>query len=344
MFNQRLRLSILDYAPVDEGLMASDALSASVCLAQAAEKNGIYRYWVSEHHGMPAAASNSPEILMSRIASATQKIRIGSGAVLIPNYSSLKIAENYQLLESLFPNRVDLGFGRAPGADPHTGTALNDEKGKSIPYSQKVNDLIGFITGKHSENSRYKGMIAHPKTESKLQPFVLGASGSTAEFAAEKGLGFTFAHFINPSSDGPNAADDYRAAFEAKDFSTKPTVVVCVFVAVGNTESEAKEYADAFHLWLTYAESANPFDRVPSLETTRSHTWTPRELAVREHNKGRLISGIPFEVATQLRNLANAYGTDEVMINLMMPNEEARLNALDLLSAALEISPQTSII
>ena len=97
MSKQRLQLSILDYSPVDEGLMASDALSASVRLAQSAEKNGIHRYWVSEHHGMPAAASNSPEILMSRIASATQKIRVGSGAVLLPNYSSLKIAENYQL-------------------------------------------------------------------------------------------------------------------------------------------------------------------------------------------------------------------------------------------------------
>lgn len=343
MSNQSLQLSILDYSPVDEGLMASDALTASVRLAQSAEKNGIHRYWVSEHHGMPAAASNSPEILMSRIASATQKIRVGSGAVLLPNYSSLKIAENYQLLESLFPNRVDLGFGRAPGADSRTGAALNDEKGRSIPYSQKVNDLMGFITGKHSENSRYRGMRAHPETKTKLQPFVLGASGSTAEFAAEMGLGFTFAHFINPSSDGPNAANDYRAAFQTKDFSTQPTVVVCVFVAVGNTESEAKDYADAFHLWLAYAESANPFKRVPSLETTRAHSWTPSELAVRERNKGRLISGTPIEVAMQLRDLANAYDTDEVMVNLMMPNEEARLNALDTLSTALEITPLSNI-
>lgn len=344
MSKQRLQLSILDYSPVDEGLMASDALSASVRLAQSAEKNGIHRYWVSEHHGMPAAASNSPEILMSRIASATQKMRVGSGAVLLPNYSSLKIAENYQLLESLFPNRVDLGFGRAPGADPRTGAALNDEKGRSVPYAQKVSDLMGFITGKHSANSRYNGMRAHPETESKLQPFVLGASGSTAEFAAEMGLGFTFAHFINPSSDGPNAADDYRAAFQAKDFSAQPTVVVCVFVAVGNTESEAKDYADAFHLWLTYAESANPFKRIPSLETTRAHSWTPNELAVRDRNKGRLVSGTPVEVAMQLRDLANAYGTDEVMINLMMPNEESRLTALDTLSTALEISAPSSTI
>lgn len=339
MSNQNLQLSILDYSPVDEGLMASDALMASVRLAQSAENNGIHRYWVSEHHGMPATASNSPEILMSRIASATHKIRVGSGAVLLPNYSSLKIAENYQLLESLFPDRIDLGFGRAPGADSRTSAALNDEKGRSIPYSQKVNDLIGFITGTHAKNSPYRGMRAHPETKTKLQPFVLGASGYTAEFAAEMGLGFTFAHFINPSSDGPNAAKKYRATFQAKDFSAQPTIIVCVFVVVGNTESEARDYADAFHLWLAYAESTNPFKRIPSLETTRAHLWTSNELAVRERNKGRLISGTPIQVAIQLRDLANAYCTNEVMINLMMPSEDARLNALNALSAMLGIKP-----
>lgn len=337
MSDANLQLSILDYAPVDEGLMASDALAASVRLAQSAEQLGIYRYWVSEHHGMPAAASNSPEILMSRIASATQNIRVGSGAVLLPNYSSLKIAENYQLLESLFPNRVDLGIGRAPGADPRTGAALNEEKGRSVPYGQKVSDLMGFITGQHPENSRYAGMRAHPETKSQLQPFVLGASGSTAEFAAEMGLGFTFAHFINPSSDGPNAADAYRDAFQARHFAAQPTVVACVFVAVGDTEAEAKAFADAFHLWLIYAESAHPFDRVSSLETTAAHTWTASELAIRERNQGRLISGTPDQVAQQLRQLAQDYGTNEVMINLMMPNEAARLRALDTLTTALKI-------
>ena len=331
-----IRLSILDYSPVDEGLLASDALAASVRLAQRAEKRGAYRFWVSEHHAMPAAASNSPEILMTRIASATQAIRVGSGAVLLPNYSSLKIAENFQLLESLFPDRVDLGLGRAPGADQRTRAALNDEKGRSLPYPQKVSDLLGFLTGSHAPNSRYDGMRAHPETQGKPQPFVLGASGSTAEFAGEAGLGFTFAHFINPGSDGPQAAEAYRASFRPADFAVRPTVVVSVFVAVGDTVDEAREFADAFHLWLTYAESARPFDRVPSLQSTRDHHWTSGELAVRERNQGRLICGTAAQVAAQLRELASAYGTDEVMINLMMPGESARLHALDSLVAALD--------
>jgi luciferase family oxidoreductase group 1 len=334
-----MRLSILDYSPVDEGLLPRDALASTVRLAQHAEDKGFSRFWVSEHHGMPATASNSPEILMSRIASGTRTIRVGSGGVLLPNYSSLKIAENYQLLGALFPGRIDLGFGRAPGGDQRTTMALNDEKRGSIPYPQKVSDLLGFLTGRHMPNSRYAGMRAHPETREKPQPFVLGASGSTAEIAAQAGLGFTFAHFINSGGDGPQAAKAYREAFQSTDFSARPSVIVAVFVAVGNTEAEHREFADAFHLWLTYAESAKPFDRIPSLETTRAHRWTPDERAVRERNQGRLISGTASEVVAQLRDLVDAYGTDEVMINLMMPGESARLNAIDAIAEAIASTP-----
>lgn len=331
-----MKLSILDYSPVDEGLLPVDALAASVRLAQCVEDKGFNRYWVSEHHGVSATASNSPEILMSRIASATKTIRVGSGGVLLPNYSSLKIAENYQLLEALFPGRIDLGFGRAPGGDRRTSKALNDEKSESIPYSRKVSDLLGFVTGNHLPGSQYAGMQALPETLDKPHPFVLGASGATAEIAAQSGLGFTFAHFINPRGDGPQAAKAYRAAFQSTDFSKAPSVIVAVFVAVGDTEAQAEEYADAFHLWLTYAESASPFDRVPSIATTRSHYWTPDELAVRERNQGRLISGTASHVVAQLSDLAHAYGTDEVMINLMMPGESARLGAIHAISDAMD--------
>lgn len=333
--SRHLKLSVLDYSPVDEGMLPADALAASVRLAQRAEEKGFNRFWVSEHHGAPATASNSPEILMARIASATKTVRVGSGGVLLPNYSSLKIAENYQLLEALFPGRIDLGFGRAPGADRRTSKALNDEKSESISYAQKVSDLLGFLTGHHAKNSPYEGMQAHPETREKPQPFVLGASGATAELAATAGLGFTFAHFINPRGDGPQAAQAYRRAFQPTDFGIEPSVIVAVFVAVGETAAQAAEFADAFHLWLTYAESASPFNRVPSLATTRAHHWTVEEKTVRERNKRRLISGTAPEVVTQLRELADDYGTDEVMINLMMPGEGARLNSIAAIAKSL---------
>lgn len=334
-----MRLSILDYSPVDEGLSPSDALASTIKLAQHAEASGFHRYWVSEHHGMPATVSNSPEILMARIAAATSHIRVGSGGVLLPNYSSLKIAENYQLLEALFPGRVDLGFGRAPGADQRISQALNDEKSEPLPYGQKVADLLGFLTGDHQAQSPYAGMRALPETANRPQPFVLGASGATAEIAAQSGMGFTFAHFINPSARGPSAAAAYRSAFKPTKFSPNPKVVVAVFVAVGETLDEAKAYDDAFHLWLSHAESAEPFDRVPTLDTTQNHRWTPFELAARERNRGRVISGTADVVTSQLTKLAVAYETDEVMINLMMPGEEARLNAVDALAASISPGP-----
>jgi luciferase family oxidoreductase group 1 len=330
-----MQLSILDYSPVDEGLMPADAFLSSVRLAQLAEDKGFVRYWVSEHHGIQATASNSPEILMARIGSATERIRVGSGGVLLSNYSSLKIAENFQLLEALFPGRIDLGFGRAPGGDQRTIAALNDETRAPLPYPRKVADLLGFLTGKPTAFSRYAGMRALPQTAAPPQPFVLGASGSTAEFAAQAGLGFTFAHFINASARGASACEAYRAAFRPSDFQAEPSVVVAVFVAVGTTEAEAEAYADAFHLWLSHAESSAPFDRVPSLETTRAHNWSASEVATREHNRGRLISGTPKFVIAQLRALAHAYGTDEVMINLMMPTEAARMSAVAALADSL---------
>jgi alkanesulfonate monooxygenase SsuD/methylene tetrahydromethanopterin reductase-like flavin-dependent oxidoreductase (luciferase family) len=185
-------------------------------------------------------------------------------------------------------------------------------------------------------------MRAHPETKDKPRPYVLGASGSTAEIAAQAGLGFTFAHFINPRGDGQRAAKAYRAAFRPTDFSTQSSTIVAVFVAVGSTEEEAKEFADAFHLWLAYAESPQPFDRVPSLETTRAHRWRPDEMAVRAGNKGRLISGTGPQVVEQLRELAAGYETDEVMINLMMPGETARLNAIKAISAAMDSDAATS--
>jgi luciferase family oxidoreductase group 1 len=337
-----LRLSILDYSPVDEGLSATDAFAASLRLAQRAEHHGFHRYWVSEHHGMPAQAGNSPEILMSHVASSTSHIRVGSGGVLLPNYSSLKIAENYQLLEALFPGRVDLGFGRAPGADQRISGALNDEKSSPLSYSQKVVDLLGFLTGHHPSGSRYAGMRALPQTPRPPQPFVLGASGSTAQVAAEAGLGFTFAHFINPTLRGAHASEAYRQAFKPSDFADKPQVVVAVFVAVGETSEEAALFADAFHLWLSHAESHAPFDRVPSLETTRAHQWSYEEKAVRERNEGRLIFGNGEDVIAQLRALGKLYETDEVMINLMMPTEASRLTAIDSLATALGAAPASA--
>ncbi|MGR3376523.1 MsnO8 family LLM class oxidoreductase [Salipiger abyssi] len=338
-----MRLSILDYVPVDEGLTAADALAASLRLAQTADAARLHRYWFSEHHGMPAMVSSAPEMMMARTAAATDRIRLGSGGVLIPNHSSMKIAENFQLLEAMFPDRIDLGFGRAPGANQRVNAALNDERSNPLPYGNKVADLLGFLRGQAYGASPHAGLKALPETARPPQTFVLGASGSTAELAAQAGLGFTFAHFINPGPQGAQAAAAYRAAFQPSLFGQAPSVVVAVFVAVGETEAKARDYADAFHLWLSHAESAQPFDRLPALDTARRHDWTLPEQMARQRNEGRLISGTADSVAAQLQDLGQAYGTDEVMVNLMMPGEAARQTALTSLAEALSLAPQAEL-
>lgn len=323
-----MRLAVLDYSPIDEGTTAVGALAASTRLAQQAERLGYSRYWVSEHHGIPGFAGVSPEVVMAHLAANTSRIRIGSGGVMLPHYSSMKIAENYRSLDALNPGRIDLGFGRAPGADHRVTSALNDEKAGNLPYPEKVADLVGFLTGEHAPGSAYVGMTASPWAETSPVPWVLAASGSTSGIAGAHGLGFTFAHFINASGRGAAAAQQYRDAFVASTFLAEPAVIVAVFVAVGETEEEAAALADAFHLWLTTAETAAPLNRIPSVGFAAHHVWTANELAVRERNAGRLISGTASQVAGKLRELAATYGTDEVMVNPMVPEEGNRRAAL----------------
>lgn len=329
-----MRLGVLDYAPIDDGGDAHAALGASTRLAREAERLGFERYWVSEHHGVGALASVSPEVVMAHLASSTTTIRVGSGGVMLPHYSSMKVAENYQSLEALHPGRIDLGFGRAPGADRRVTLALNDEKAGVLPYEDKVADLVGFLTGDHLAGSEYSGLTAAPATTAPPTPWVLGASGSTASLAGAHGLGFTFAHFINASSRGVTAVEQYRRSFEPSAFLTAPAVIVAVFVAVGETYAEAAELADAFHLWLAHAESAKPFDRLPTMDAVRNHRWTSAELEVRARNEGRLISGTGPAVIEQLEALAAAYGTDEVMVNPMLPGEATRTATLGRLAHA----------
>ena len=338
-----MKLGVLDYAPIDEGATPQDALQASTRLVQAADRLNYSRFWVSEHHGIEAMASVSPEVLIAHLASATTRIRVGSGGVMLPHYSSVKVAENFKSLEALNPNRIDMGFGRAPGANPRVSGALNDEKSGLLPYPQKVADLLGFLTGDHAAESQYAGVSVTPDAGSLPLPWVLGASGSTAELAAANGLGFTFAHFINPSARGSRAAEQYRREFRPSAFLTEPAVIAAVFVAVGRDEAEAADLTDAFHLWLSHAESHSPFPRMPSLETARKHAWTSAELAARERNEGRVITGTPAQVAQSIRELANKYGTDEVMVNPMMPGEHRRIAALEALAAELELGERAAL-
>lgn len=327
-----LRLSVLDVSPVDEGSTARDALIASTNLARHAEELGYERFWVAEHHHTDSLASTAPEMLMMHLAANTSRIRVGSGGVMLPHYSSIKVAGNYKLIEALYPNRVDLGFGRAPGADSLVTHALNEEKQENLPYPQKVQNLKAFVTGEYPIGHRFASTIVRPEIDTLPQMWMLGASGNTAELAAQEGLGFTFAHFINPSGRGPRAAENYRRAFRPSVVQHEPGVIVAVFVAVADTDEEALALTETFHLWLARVESAYPLSFLPSLATSQTTVRTPADLAAIARNRPRMISGTAPDVFAQLEALAKIYGTDQLMVNPLVPGERARLRTLELLA------------
>ncbi|MGV9867234.1 LLM class flavin-dependent oxidoreductase [Rhodococcus koreensis] len=328
-----MRLSILDYSPVDEGANARDALSATTRLAQHADALGYERFWVSEHHHTDSLASTAPEGLMMHLAASTDRIRVGSGGVMLPHYSSIKVAENYKLIEALYPDRVDLGFGRAPGADHLITHALNEEKAAELAYEDKVRDLKAFVSGTYPAGHRFSGVVARPRLDSLPQMWLLGASGNTADLAATEGLGFVFAHFINPSGRGPHAAEAYRRRFTPSVFLPDPEVIVAVFVAVAETEAEARASAASVHLWLAQVEGPGPVHRFPSVETARRHRYSSSEEAAISRNQRRVLAGTAPQVYAGLADLARRYRTDQIMILPIVAGAAARMRSIELLAA-----------
>lgn len=330
-----MKLGILDYAPIDEGNTAVQAVRQSRDLVELAEEHGYQRFWLAEHHGISALASVSPEVLIANHAAVTERIRIGSGGVMIPNYSAMKVAENFRQLSALSPGRIDLGVGRTTGAaDPRFTRALNDQTAGTLTFEKKMDNILGFFTGDHPEESEYRALRAGPVTDQSPTPFVLGAGGSTAPYAGERGIGFTFAHFINGSKRGVRAARVYRDAFRPSPFLDRPNLIVAVFVAVGDTEAEAEELANTLHLWMARIETGTHFASLPPVEYAAGQRLTDREKSARERNESRLIWGTAGRVVRQLRELGDAYGADEVMVNPLVPGAENRRRTIAAIAEA----------
>lgn len=329
-----IRLSVLDYASIDDGSDAQTAIAAMDQLALRAEQLGYEHFWLSEHHGYDSTASTAPEILMARLASITQRLHIGSGGIMLPNYSAYKVAETFLTMSTFAPGRINLGVGRATGAGREETIALNDEKEHQFPFERKVADLLGFLGAPHSDGSPYDGMQARPLAAQPPQPWVLGSSGNTAGLAAQHGMGFTFAHFINPGAKGPAAAQRYRRDFAPSIFAREPEVIVAVFVAVAEDQERAELLAKAFHLWLFETQTRNPAARLPSLDTAQHLELTVDQQAAIAKNTDRIIVGTGDTVYARLQQLAAGYGTDHVMVNPYIPGTQNRVRALELLAEA----------
>ncbi|PLR82926.1 LLM class flavin-dependent oxidoreductase [Bacillus canaveralius] len=308
-----MKLSVLDQSVISKGGNASSTFRNTVKLAQTAEELGFIRFWVAEHHNTNGFAGSAPEILISHLASRTKKIRVGSGGVLLPQYSPYKVAENFKVLEALFPNRIDLGIGRSPGGSPSTRLALTDGLRKSMnDFPQQVKDLQGFLNNSLPDAHQFHDVHAFPTTESLPQMWLLGVTHRGARVAAENGTAFTYGHFITPVN-GQRAMDQYRNDFQPSQYLTVPTANVCVFVVCASTEEKAEEMALSQDMWLL-AVGNQTDTRIPSIEEVKSMNLTNEERLKVKENRKRMIIGTPEKVRNELLRLSEFYRTDEFMI------------------------------
>lgn len=332
-------LNILDYSPIDEGSNSREALLKTTELAKCAEELGYSRFWVAEHHHVLSVAGSTPEMLMMHLASSTQSIRIGSGGVMLPHYSSYKVAENFRMLEALYPDRIDLGIGRSPSYRM-VNKALNEEKGKRPSYEQQVVDLHKYFTDDKSKDHRFSELIATPITKTAPEMWVLGTGGGSAQIAADHGTAYAYAHFAKPSVTGVEIINDYQKNFQASALLKKPKVMLAVFAIVAETAEEADEIAKAFDLWLLFVESANPPPYYPSVQTAKNRGLSSVEKEKVERNRKRAIIGNPQQVKEEIERISELYQADEITIIPNVSGAANRMNGIELLAKAFGLQPR----
>lgn len=325
-------LSVLDLAPIGSGYTASDSLRASTELAKAAERLGYVRHWFAEHHGMPNIASSSPEVLIGHIASSTDRIRVGSGGIMLPNHAPLRIAEAFHTLEALHPGRIDLGIGRAPGADRRATMALRPFDPEHYP--QQLDELLSLSRGDFPDGHPFHGVRAVPADVTLPPVWLLGSSGGSARLAGSLGTGYSFARHFSPAPPGP-ALQAYRDAFEPSERFPEPHVILAVSVVCADTDEEAERLAST--LYLTGVRiKRQEFAPLPSPEEALAYEYTPAEQALVEKQRARHFVGSPITVLEGIEVLAEETAADEIMVTSMIHGHAERLRSYELVAMTRE--------
>ncbi|ALP63778.1 MULTISPECIES: LLM class flavin-dependent oxidoreductase [Paraburkholderia] len=328
-------LSVLDQTPVIDGHTVADAIAATVELAQLADDLGYTRYWCAEHHGLYGVSNPCPEVMLARLGSVTKRIRIGSGGIMLPYYSPFKVAEQFLMLEALFPNRVDLGVGRAPGGDMRTAQAVaagDYNRGELFP--QQVADLVALMSGTLPSDHLAHGVLLQPQVETRPQLWVLGSSDFGGMLAAQLGIRFSFAHFINAHF-GHAVAHAYRERFKP-GHEQKPYLAAAVFVICADTEQQAADLEKAVDLRrVQMAYGLN--ERVPSIAQGLAQEYGEREQLIIDREKPRSIIGTPESVTQRLHALQEQFDADELIVLSVTGSYRARLRSYELLAEAFEL-------
>ncbi len=318
-----LRLSVLDQSPIPEGATVGDALRNTLDLARAADRLGYSRYWLAEHHGTPGLACASPEVMIGPVASVTKNLRVGSGGIMLPHYSPLKVAESFSMLSGLFPGRIDLGIGRAPGTSAAVARALQRDRRFPAPddFPDQMAELLDYFE-------------APTKNFASPEVWLLGSSPQSAIWAAESGLPYAFADFINP--DGAPLAQYYREHFRPSPRLAQPKTAVCVWAICAATETEAARLSLSARMMMLLLFRGQLIP-VPPIEKAEEflakESVAPQTLPMRR----RIIAGDPSQVRAAVESAAADYGAEEVFLVNILYDHAARVHSYQRIAEAFEL-------
>ena len=332
-----LRLSVLDQSPISQGSSGAQALANTLDLARLADQLGYHRYWVAEHHGGPMLAGPSPEALIGPIAAATSRIRVGSGGVMLPHYSPLKVAETFSVLAGLFPGRIDLGLGRAAGTDPLTTFALQRDRRQAAPddFPQQLAELLGYLDDRLPSDHPFARLAKTlPGLPQRPEPWLLGSSQQSALLAAELGLPYAFADFINPG--GAEIAKLYRERFQPERELKAPRTAVAAWVLCAETDEQAQHLAASSRMTLTLLRRGQLI-AVPPPEKAIEFLAREGKPTTGTLPGRRGIIGSPEKVRAGIEQLAAEYAADEVIVVTITYDHDARRRSYELLADVMDL-------
>ncbi|WP_186577327.1 LLM class flavin-dependent oxidoreductase [Aquibacillus kalidii] len=318
-----MKLSILDQSPIVNGVTALDALESTVTLAQVAEKLGYTRYWVAEHHGMDKLASSVPEVLLTYLGMKTSKIRIGSGATLLPHYKPYKVAEIFNMLGTLFPDRIDLGIGRAPGGSAEASIALSGNFLANVKQTPElIEELLHFIYDDFPSDHMFANTKALPQPKTPPIPWILGTSPKSGELAANTSTGYCFGRFMSEHS-GENIIENYKQHFIPNEYMHKPYAIVTISVICADTEEIAQRLVTEYLI-----TRINP-------KKDKKQNLSSDELTMFNQYKNNMLYGTAMSVSEQIKDIFNSSPLDEIMIVTITNDYDSRQYSYELLAKSL---------
>lgn len=330
-----MKLSILDQAPIVQGKTSEDALQESLKLAQIGEEYGYERYWIAEHHDISSLACPAPEVMLSYIGAQTKDIIIGAGAVLLPHYKPYRIAETYNLLSTLFPNRIDLGIGRAPGGSAEATMALSSNFLENVRhFPSSVKQLLQFIYREFPEEEIFAKLNASPVPISPPKPWLLGTSLKSAKLAAEYGMAYVFGQFMSEIN-AKDVFETYRHNFKATSQVKNPEAIMAITSICAETSQEAEDLA-LWYAWSMLQRETGKKVEERTVTELKNHVFEKDEQKRLAEIKEKIVYGDKLQVKGQLQRLQQLYQIDELMIITITPTYQERIKSYEILGTIIK--------